>query len=109
MFLLSIYTENTMNQLSVLSLLWVCTSIFVRLVCVNKRSDDCTGNFYAFLPFFYILVAGIYVTKTVNKCLQFVHIFADLLPVKCQTKLLILAVECLTNCLLSQSIFLKIV
>jgi hypothetical protein len=27
-----------------LSLLWVCTSIFVRLVCVNKMFDDFTGN-----------------------------------------------------------------
>jgi hypothetical protein len=33
------------NQLSVLSLLWiVCTSIFVCLLCVNKMFDDCTGN-----------------------------------------------------------------
>jgi hypothetical protein len=54
-------------------------------------------------------IADIYVTKTVKKCLQFVYIFADLLPVKCQTKFLILAVKFLTNCLLPQSIFLKIV
>jgi hypothetical protein len=54
-----------------------------------------------FRLFFYILVAGIYVTKTVKKYLQFLYIFADLLPVKC--------LQCLTNCLLPQSIFLKIV
>jgi hypothetical protein len=62
------------------------TSIFVRLVCVNKMFDDCTsGNwreiFTFFVTLFYILVAGIYVSKTVKKCLQFVYIFADLLPV----------------------------
>jgi hypothetical protein len=48
------------------------------------------------------VAAGIYVTKTVKKCLQFVYIFADLLPVQFQTKFLILAVKCLTNCLLQQ-------
>jgi hypothetical protein len=49
------------------------------------------GKFPCFLRlFFYILEAGIYVAKTVKKCLQFVYIFADLLPVKCQTKFLIL-------------------
>jgi hypothetical protein len=43
------------------------------------------GNFHAFLNFFlYILVAGIYVTRTVKRCLQFVYIFTDLFPVKCQ-------------------------
>jgi hypothetical protein len=68
------------------------------------------GKFPCFLRLlFYILVAGIYETKKVKKCLQFVYIFADLLPVKCQTKFLILAVKCLTNCLLQQSTFLKIV
>jgi hypothetical protein len=50
-----------------------------------------------FRLFFYILAAGIYVTKTMEKCLQFVYIFADLLPVKFQTKFLILAVKYLTN------------
>jgi hypothetical protein len=94
----------------VLSLLWVCTSIFVRLVCFNKMFDGCTGNWREistlFETFFlYFGSPGIYVTKTVKKCLQFVYIFADLLPVKCQTKFLILAVKCLTNCLLLQSIF----
>jgi hypothetical protein len=65
-----------------LSLLWVCTSIFVRLVCVDTMFDDCTGNFHTFGDFFSnILVAGIYVTKTVKKYLQFVYIFADLMPV----------------------------
>jgi hypothetical protein len=84
---------NQINQLSVLSML-----------C------HLAGNFHAFLNFFfYILVPGSYLTKKVKKCLQFVYIFADLLPVKCQTKFLILAVKCLTNCLLPQSIFLKIV
>jgi hypothetical protein len=64
-------------------------------------------KFPRFLRFFYILVAGIYVTKTVKKCLQFVYIFAHLLPVKCQAKFLILAVRCwiainiLKNCLLN--------
>jgi hypothetical protein len=71
--------------------------------------DDCTeigGKFPRFLRFcHYILVAGTYATKTVNKCLQFVDIFADLLLVKCQTNFLNLAVKCLTNCLLPQSIF----
>jgi hypothetical protein len=75
--------------------------------------DDCTGNWQEvstlFESFFYILVAGIYVTITEKKCLQFVFIFADLLPVKCQAIFLILAVKCLANCLLPQSIFLKIV
>jgi hypothetical protein len=52
------------------------------------------GKFTRFLIlFFYILVAGIYVSKTVKKCLQFVYIFANLLPVKCQTKFLTLAVN----------------
>jgi hypothetical protein len=90
--------------LSVLSLIWVCTSIFVHLVCVNKMFDDWQaigGKFPGFLRlFFYILVAGIYVTETVKKCLQFVYIFADLLPVKFQTIFSILRVKCLTNCLL---------
>jgi hypothetical protein len=41
------------------------------------------GKFPGFFRlFFYILVAGIYVTKSV----QFVSIFADLFPVKCHTK-----------------------
>jgi hypothetical protein len=59
--------------------------------------DDCTGDWReissAFWDFFYILVAGIYVTKTVKKCLQFIYIFADLLPVKCQAKFLILLIR----------------
>jgi hypothetical protein len=68
------------------------------------------GKFPRFLRlFFYILVSGINVTKTGKKCTQFVYIFADLLLVKCQTKFLMLAVKCLTNYLLSQTIFLKIV
>jgi hypothetical protein len=38
-------SEHPINQLSVLSLLWVCTSIFAHcLVCVNKMFDDYTGN-----------------------------------------------------------------
>jgi hypothetical protein len=58
------------------------------------------GNLHAFWDFFFcILVAGIYVTKVVTKCLQFVYIFADILIVKCLTKFSILAVKCLTNCL----------
>jgi hypothetical protein len=46
------------------------------------------------------LVAGIYVTKIVTKCLHFVYFFSDLLIVKCLTKFSILAVKCLANCLL---------
>jgi hypothetical protein len=65
--------SRPINQLSVLSLLWVRTSIFVRLVCVNKMFDDGTGGKYpGFFTFWYI-----YVTKTVKKCLQFVYIFAN--------------------------------
>jgi hypothetical protein len=68
------------------------------------------GEFPRFFRlFFYILVPGIYGTKTMKKCLQFEYIFAELLPVKCQTKFLILAVKCLTNCLLAHSIFFLIV
>jgi hypothetical protein len=59
--------------------------------------DGCTGNWREistlFETFFlYIGSPGTYVTKTVKKCLQFVYIFADLLPVKCHAKFLILAV-----------------
>jgi hypothetical protein len=70
--------------------------------------DNSTGNCREistlFETFFYILVTGIYRTKTVKKCLQFVYIFADLLPVKFQTKFLILAdtaINFLKNCLLN--------
>jgi hypothetical protein len=94
-------------------LCWVCYgsaqailfSWYASIKCLTIVQAIC-GEFPRFLRlFFYNLVAGIYVTKTVKKCLQFVYIFADLLPVKCQTKFLILAVKCLTNCLLQQSIF----
>jgi hypothetical protein len=60
------------------------------------------GNFHAFLDFF--LHFG---SRWKNACN--LYAFLHLLPVKCQTKFLILAVKFLTNCLLSRSIFLKIV
>jgi hypothetical protein len=54
------------------------------------------------------LVAGIYGTKIVTKCLQFVYIFPDLLIVKCPTKFLSLTVKFFTNCLQQQPFFLEI-
>jgi hypothetical protein len=45
-------TAIPINQLSVLSLLWGCTSIFVRLVCFNKASDYCAGNLRAISTLF---------------------------------------------------------
>jgi hypothetical protein len=68
-----------MNQLSGFSMLWICTSIFVRLVCVNKMFDDYTGNWREistlfarlFETFFYILVAGKKCNKNSKKMYTF--------------------------------------
>jgi hypothetical protein len=95
-----------------LSLLWVCTSIFVRFVCVNKMFDNCTGNwrkiFTLFETFFLHFASSHLYNKNSEKCLQFVYISAELLPVKCQTKFLILfdklfatAINFFKNCLLN--------
>jgi hypothetical protein len=54
---------------------------------VKQMYRQLTGNFHAFSDFFlYVLVAGIYVTKKVEKCVQLVYIFADLMIVKCLIK-----------------------
>jgi hypothetical protein len=58
---------------------------------VWKMSNKCLTNvqkFPLFLRlFFKILLAGIYETKIMTKCVQFVHIFADLFILKCLTKI----------------------
>jgi hypothetical protein len=74
------------------------------LANVRKMSYECTGDWreiYTLIETFsFAFLAGIYIAKIVTKCLQFVYIFADLLIVKCLTKFSILAVTCLSNCLL---------
>jgi hypothetical protein len=96
--------------LSVIGLLCACTRFFKLGRCqtnVLQMYIQLTENFHPFWDlFFCILVAGIYVTKVMTKCLQFVYIFADLLFEKCLTKFPILSVKCLTNYL--QTIWLHI-
>jgi hypothetical protein len=84
------------------------------LVCVNKIFDDCTGrrmagNFQAFLDFFLHFGSRHLCNKNSETmsaiCIHFYRLIACVMSdnIKCLT------VECLTNCLLLQSIFLKIV